>query len=90
MSQIRLRGDNTSFRQIFLTWSDMTLTLNLETLFKVIGNPLTKSTLWVKHESDQDQGERIYMYDMDKDFSRNSAMTVILNLETWFKVTLYA
>lgn len=68
----------------------MTMTLNLETLFKVIGNPLTKSTLWVKHESDQDQGERIYMYDMDKDFSRNSAMTVILNLETWFKVTLYA
>lgn len=90
MSQIRLRGDNTSFRQICLTWSDMTMTLNLETLFKVIGNPLTKSTLWVKHESDQDQGERIYMYDMDKDFSCNSAMTVILNLETWFKVTLYA
>lgn len=32
-----------------------------------------------------DQGERIY--DLDKDFSGNSAMTLILDLQTWFKVT---
>lgn len=32
-----------------------------------------------------DQGERIY--DLDKDFADNSAMTLTLNLETWFEVT---
>lgn len=34
-----------------------------------------------------EQGERIY--DLDKDFSHNSAMSLSLDLETWYKVTAY-
>lgn len=35
-----------------LTWSDITIALYLETLFKAFAHPLTKGDLWVKYEPD--------------------------------------
>lgn len=43
----------------------MTWTIDLKTLFKVTTHPLTKDFLWVKE----------IIYDPDKDFSYNFAMT---------------
>lgn len=61
----------------------MTLTPDLETLFRVNAHPLTKGMfeVWAR----LDQGEIIY--DLDKDFSHISSMTLTLDQESKLKVT---
>lgn len=56
----------------FITKSDMTLTFDLETVFKVTAHLLTKSTLYV-NISHIGQGEK--NYGSDKDFTHKYPMT---------------
>lgn len=61
MSQIGLRGENTGiwFGQGFLMRSDMTLTHDLETQFKVTVHPLPRGTLWMKYDPAWARGEKL-------------------------------
>ena len=50
MSQIGLSEKYICSEQRIFAWSNMTLTLNLQTSFKVTAHPLTIDNLWVKNE----------------------------------------
>lgn len=87
MSQIGLRKEyKCSEEKNLFVWSDMTMTLYLETSFKVI-TPFDQMHYVGEVLARLDQGERIY--DLDKDFKDNSAMTLSLDLETLFKATAH-
>lgn len=55
----------------FLVWSNMTLTLDIERLFKINAHLMTKGTLWVEHKPDWTTKReymirtRIFRYDLN-------------------------
>lgn len=59
MSHTGSRVQEIYFGQIFLYNSAMTLTIDLETWFKVTSYVLLKGTVWVKYEPYWARGEKI-------------------------------
>lgn len=72
-----MRRKNIDLENIIM-WPYKTLTLDLETLFKITALPLTKGNLLVMYKT-LDLKDRIY--DLHKDFKHNSAMALTLDLD---------
>lgn len=66
-----LGGGDDICSDFFLVWSNMTLTLDIERLFKINAHLMTKGTLWVEHKPDWTTKReymirtRIFRYDLN-------------------------